>query len=517
MLGFLKDKLKGVVDKFTKTIDETGEEDISEVKDEPIDEANEEVSEDVKEDSLDEANEEVSEEVKEDSLDEVKEEVVTEPELTPPIEEKGFFSRLKEKFTGEPKKDVILERIKKEHTVEEEIIKQDREKHQQEKVIIKSVKEDIHKAKKDIKNNNIEEAREEIKEATTKIETKPTANEILEDVEKTQERIKEEVEQVKEDISNKDVSKAKEDLKVLNEDLNSVEDEASGFLGKLKQKIVTKKINDEQFETMFWDLEVSLLENNVAVQVIDKIKSRLRSALVDKPIKRSMIERTILSSLKSSIDELFIDGKKIIELVKEKNPYVICFVGINGSGKTTTIAKVANMLKKNNLSCVMAAGDTFRAAAIEQLKEHAENLDIKFISHDYGSDAAAVAFDAIEYAKSKKIDCVLIDTAGRLHSNVNLMEELKKLIRVSNPDLKLFVGEAITGNDCVEQAEQFNNAVGIDGIILAKADIDDKGGASISVSFITQKPIYFLGTGQKYDDLKEFNKDIIINSLGLEV
>jgi fused signal recognition particle receptor len=164
---------------------------------------------------------------------------------------------------------------------------------------------------------------------------------------------------------------------------------------------------------------------------------------------------------------------------------------------------------------VLAAADTFRAAAIDQLQLHADKLGVKLIRHDYGSDPAAVAFDAIKHAEAKKIDIVLIDTAGRLHSNINLMDEMKKIMRVAKPDLKIFVGESITGNDCVEQAKHFNDAVGIDGIILAKADVDEKGGAAISVSYVTQKPILFLGIGQEYEDLQQFDKERLLASIGL--
>ena len=200
---------------------------------------------------------------------------------------------------------------------------------------------------------------------------------------------------------------------------------------------------------------------------------------------------------------------------KEEKPFVIAFFGVNGSGKTTTIAKIADLLNKNKISCVLAASDTFRAASIEQLQIHADRLRIKLIKHDYGSDPAAVAFDAVKHAKAKNIDVVLIDTAGRLHSNVNLMDELKKVVKVAKPDLNIFVGESIAGNDCVEQAKTFNEAVGIDGIILAKADIDKKGGAAISVSYVTKKPIIYLGMGQEYFDLKEFEPNLIVEGLGL--
>ena len=201
---------------------------------------------------------------------------------------------------------------------------------------------------------------------------------------------------------------------------------------------------------------------------------------------------------------------------KKGKPYVIAFFGINGSGKTTSIAKLASMLKEKNISCVLAAGDTFRAASIEQLQLHADKVGVKLIRHTYGSDPAAVAFDAIKHAKAKGIDAVLIDTAGRMHSNQNLIDEMKKIIRVAKPDLKIFVGESITGNDCVEQAKTFNEAVGIDGIILAKADIDEKGGAAVSVSYITKKPILYLGVGQEYDDLQEFEPEVVVKGLGLD-
>ncbi|MBW2964023.1 signal recognition particle-docking protein FtsY, partial [Candidatus Woesearchaeota archaeon] len=191
------------------------------------------------------------------------------------------------------------------------------------------------------------------------------------------------------------------------------------------------------------------------------------------------------------------------------------FVGINGSGKTTTIAKMAKYFMNNNLKTVLVASDTFRAAAIQQLEEHANNLGIKIIKHDYGSDPAAVAFDGIKYAEAKGIDVVLIDTAGRLHSNTNLMDEMKKIMRVANPDMKIFVGESITGNDCIEQAQQFNDAVDLDGIVLSKADVDEKGGAAISVSYVTGKPILFIGTGQTYESLQRFDKRVVLENLGL--
>ncbi len=211
------------------------------------------------------------------------------------------------------------------------------------------------------------------------------------------------------------------------------------------------------------------------------------------------------------------DPMDIIKQIKEqqKGPFKILFFGINGVGKTTSIARLAYLLSKENISCVFAASDTFRAASIEQLKEHADKLNIKVIHQDYGADPSAVAFDAIKYAQSHNIDVVLIDTAGRMHTQENLLKQMEKICRVSDPDLKIFVAESIAGNDSVEQAKSFNEMIGIDGSILTKADIDEKGGSIISISYITKKPIFYLGIGQNYEDLKLFNKPEFIKNLGL--
>ncbi|MBI4148691.1 signal recognition particle-docking protein FtsY [Candidatus Woesearchaeota archaeon] len=289
-----------------------------------------------------------------------------------------------------------------------------------------------------------------------------------------------------------------------------------GWFGAITEAITTKKITEEQFNELFWDVELAMLENNVAVQVIDKIKTDLRTTVVGKPLPRTKVSETVMNTLKASLNGLFVDsGYSLLTEAKQHKPFVIAFVGINGSGKTTTIAKVAQLLKKNGLSVVMAAADTFRAAAIDQLQIHADSLGCKLIKHDYGADPAAVAFDAIEHAKAKDKDVVLIDTAGRLHSNTNLIDEMKKIIRVAKPHLKIFIGESITGNDCVEQACTFDNAIGIDGIILSKADIDDKGGAALSISYVTKKPILYLGVGQAYDDLRAFDKNQLLAQIGV--
>ncbi len=309
------------------------------------------------------------------------------------------------------------------------------------------------------------------------------------------------------------VKEEKIEQKIVSE---KIDEKKSGFFDKIKEKVTTTTIGEDKFDEYFQDLEFGLLENNVALEVVDKIKDDLKSELVNKPIKRFNIEETVAQALKKSIESLFEDNcVNVFEKIKEKKPFVICFVGINGSGKTTTVAKFARLLKDKGLSVVVAASDTFRAASIEQLEKHCEILGIKIVKHNYGADPAAVAFDAIQHAKAKSIDVVLIDTAGRMHSNTNLINEMKKIVRVANPDLKIFIGESITGNDCIEQARIFNDSIGIDGIILTKADIDEKGGTAISIGYVTKKPILFIGVGQDYLDLKEFDKGIVLDGLGI--
>ena len=174
---------------------------------------------------------------------------------------------------------------------------------------------------------------------------------------------------------------------------------------------------------------------------------------------------------------------------------------------------ISNLLKKEGFSSVMAAGDTFRAGAIEQLSIHAENLGVKIVKHSSGADPAAVAFDAIEHAKAKHKDVVLVDTAGRMQTNVNLMDEMAKIKRVAKPHLIIFVGDALAGNDAVDQAKRFNEIVGIDGVILTKVDTDAKGGSALSVAYTIGKPLLFVGIGQEYDDQIPFDAKWMIDNI----
>ncbi len=303
------------------------------------------------------------------------------------------------------------------------------------------------------------------------------------------------------------------------EDIKTEEKEKESFFKKIFSKITKIKISEEDFEAYSNDLEMLLLENNVAVEVSERIIKQLKENIVGKEFLKKEIEFQIKETLKDIIYKILVEPFDLIDKIRLKRadnkPYIILFCGINGTGKTTTIAKLGNLLKEKKLSCVIAAGDTFRAASIEQIKKHGNKLGIEVISHEYGSDPASVGFDAIKYAEKNHIDVVLIDTAGRMHTEKNLMAQIEKIAKVCHPDIKLFIGESITGNDIIEQIRIFNESVNIDGIILAKADVDEKGGTALSVGYTTGKPILYLGTGQEYKDLEPFNKNKFVESLGL--
>ncbi len=290
--------------------------------------------------------------------------------------------------------------------------------------------------------------------------------------------------------------------------------EKHSFFSKLKSVFIYK-ITEDSFTEIFDSLESILLESNVALEVVDSLREKLARKLIGKQVSKDSLQDEIKKEVKESLNALVIEPDNPLDVIKMKKPFVILFFGVNGTGKTTSIAKIAYFLKKSGLSVVLAAGDTFRAASIEQLTEHANRLNVPIIKQEYNTDPASVGYDAIKYAEKHKIDVVLIDTAGRMHTKANLIKEMEKISRVTNPDLKIFVAESIAGNDAVEQAKTFNEAIGIDGSLLSKTDIDEKGGTIISVSYATNKPIFFLGTGQNYEDLQLFNKQRFIESLGL--
>ncbi len=323
------------------------------------------------------------------------------------------------------------------------------------------------------------------------------------------------------EIPDKKKSPKKEKLKPKKLMVEPKEDERQSFLKKVTSKVNKIKISEKEFEIYKEELELLLLENNVALEVAEEVIKRLKEQIVGKELLKKEIEFEIRDALKEIIREILLEPFDITEKIKgkkedqAKEPFVMLFCGVNGVGKTTAIAKIATFLKKQGFSSVLAASDTFRAASIEQLKKHADKIGVKMIAQEYGSDPAAVGFDAIQHAKKNFLDVVLIDTAGRMHTSKNLMQEIEKIARVCKPDLKLFVGESITGNDSIEQAKSFDWAIGIDGIVLTKADIDEKGGTALSLGKAIKKPILFLGTGQEMDDIIPFNKQEFIKSLGL--
>src|SRR3990172_10268313 len=289
-----------------------------------------------------------------------------------------------------------------------------------------------------------------------------------------------------------------------------------GFLQRLAAVVTEAKVSDDQFDRLFRDLELELIQNNVAFPIIQQIRDNLEKEIVNKSLPRNKLLEKFREVLKDTILTTLLTPNPIdlIKLAKEKKdskePFVLMFIGVNGHGKTTTLAKLANMFQKSNYRCIFAASDTFRAASIEQLEAHAQKLNIRVVKHKYGSDPAAVAFDAV---KAKDKDVVLIDTAGRQSIDANLMQELQKIKKVAKPDLTIFIGESIAGSDLVSQAQVFNEKIGFDAIILTKADVDDKGGALLSVVQATSKPILYLGVGQKYEDLEKFEPEKIASRI----
>jgi fused signal recognition particle receptor len=281
------------------------------------------------------------------------------------------------------------------------------------------------------------------------------------------------------------------------------------------EKKPTRTIDDGKLDGLLWDLEIGLLESDVAYSVIQSIKKDIKEEIKNVAFSRSKVSEFVETVLKNAITHVLktsdFDFDTFIE--KTEKPIVIMFVGVNGTGKTLSIAKIAHQLQKQGKTVVMAAGDTFRAGAIEQLTIHADSLGVKIIKHGPGSDPAAVAYDAIEHAKAKHKDVVLLDTAGRMQTNYNLMDEMAKIKRVAKPHLILFVGDALSGNDAVEQAKRFNEVVGIDGVILTKVDTDAKGGSSLSIAYTIGKPLLFIGVGQKYEDQIPFDPEWMVNNI----
>jgi len=291
-----------------------------------------------------------------------------------------------------------------------------------------------------------------------------------------------------------------------------------GIKGKLKAAITgSVELKESDIKELLWELELSLLEADVEQTTAEDICKKIKERLVGKKISRGQgIENTVKKEIGEILAEMMqTEEYDLIKEAKAKKPkpFKILFLGPNGAGKTTSIAKLTYLLQNKGLKILWAAGDTFRAASIEQMEIHAKKLGVRVIKHQYGADPTAVAFDAVKAAQSKDIDVVLIDSAGRQETNKNLMRELEKISRVIQPDLKIYVGEAFTGQALLQQAKEYDKIIGIDGFILSKIDCDSKGGTTISLLYKIGKPVLFVGTGQEYKDLEAFKPKFVLEKI----
>jgi fused signal recognition particle receptor len=288
----------------------------------------------------------------------------------------------------------------------------------------------------------------------------------------------------------------------------------------LVQKISQKELSDKDINQILDEFLLVLVQNDVAYEVAKRICDGLRQKLEATQVHRfadsseparAVLREVLLELLKGSGEEAFF--KVLDESKNQHKPAVILFVGVNGTGKTSSIAKIGYLLSRKGYTVLIAAADTYRTGSIEQIEEHARRIGIRTIKHSYGADSAAVAFDAVNYANAHGTNVVLIDTAGRMQTNKNLLEEMKKIARVAKPNLTILVVDALTGNDAVEQGRSFSEAVNIDGVILTKLDADAKGGSAISTATIMGKPIFFAAVGQEYDDLVSFEPEQMVEKI----
>ena len=462
---------------------------------------------------LPEASEE-TEEVDEESKEEVKEEVKEK--------KSRFWNRSKDTSEDEESEEELDDEPEEE--IDEEL---DEEAEEEVKV------ETEEEADEELDDEPEEEAEEKPEKKKSRFWSR--SKDTSEDEESEEESDEEEAEEKKSHFWSRS-KKESDDEESEEESDEEDEEEKSHFWSRSKKEsadgeasggifsfVTEKTISEKHVEDILFELEMELLQGDVAMEVATEVVENVKTNLVGKKIKRSNdITEHTFNALRDSVAEIIdIPGKSMTEMIEEKKaigePLVVMFVGINGTGKTTTIGKLANYYLKKGYTPVIAASDTFRAGAIEQVTYHADNVGVKIIKHQKGSDPAAVAYDAVEHAKAQGKELVLIDTAGRMQTNTNLMDEMKKIKRVSNPDLVIFVGDALTGNDATEQAKKFNEAIDIDGVILTKADADSKGGASLSIGYVIKKPIMFLGMGQGYDDIMEYDPEWMLNQLFSDV
>lgn len=293
--------------------------------------------------------------------------------------------------------------------------------------------------------------------------------------------------------------------------LDKFKESVKDFSDDVKSAVAEKELDEETLNPLLEDLRLKLLKNNVSLAAAEAIEEELRETLTGEEVRRGKAEEKVEEAVKEVLLELLDDSFDLAHALDEADePPVMFLMGFNGSGKTTTAGKLGSMLEGLGMDVVLGAGDTFRAASIEQLEEHGENIGAKVISHEYESDPAAVAYDAVEHADNED-KIAIIDTAGRSHSDQNLMNELDKMVRVNDPDISFLVVDALAGNDVLEQAEAYEGM--FDAIIVTKMDVDENGGAIISISQRSGKPVAYLGTGQDYDDIEEFDKEEFVEQI----
>jgi fused signal recognition particle receptor len=464
MFGLLKKKLNNFGDKLKHNLNKKAEE-IPKEKDELLETADEK---------------EIEEKLA------VEQETVLEEKV-----EKELEKETEKIIETTPKKEII-ETVEETEELQAEEEPSEREKQEIEK-LRKEMEEELEEFKEEI------EPAEEIKVTEEK---KEALEELIED---EPEEIEDEVKEKTRDIEIKKVDEDKRELKT-----------KVGAGGKLKGLFSGKiEIKEKDVENLLEELELSLIESDVEQDAAKEITEKIKEKLVGEKVSIKHINQVLQEHIKEILTEMM--ETKQFDLLSEvkasEKPYKILMLGPNGAGKTTSIAKLTKMFQDNGLTCVWAAGDTFRSGAIDQLKIHAEKLGVKVISQQYGADPAAVAFDAVKSAKASNADVVLIDTAGRQETNKNLMEELKKIERVVDANLKIYVGEAFTGQGLLDMAKDFDNTVGIDGFILTKIDTDAKGGTTISLLYRLKKPILYVGTGQEYDDFEKFTPEFVLNRI----
>lgn len=496
--------------------EESDVEELSEIQDEMLEGVDDEEKDAIKE------KKEIknTEENKEKLEAEIEKEELQEKEELKEVEEKEDSKLKTEEVVETPKVEVGEIPEKKEVEEQKGVGSKDVEKQKSVEIV------EEKQADKDVDDKAVEKNKEEV------VSKKPVKKDFVEEGQLEESPVEEKkgflsrVFGKKEEVSHEEADILEEKEKELVEEgkLEEIDEEPKqeedkeGFISKTFSKLKSKKITEEDFDKIWIELEVFLLEINIAYEIVEKVEVNLREQLLGNSFNRFALTEKIKEVMAKEVEKVlkkresnFLDKLKEI---KEKDQLVkILILGVNGTGKTTTIAKVVKYLKDNNLKVVVAAADTFRAAAIEQLEEHSKKLDFKLIQHKGGSDPAAVAFDAIEHAKAKQLDVVLIDTAGRMPNNSNLMQELQKIKKVSNSQMAIFIGDSISGNDLIDQIELFNQGVEIDGVILTKVDTDDKPGSVVTTAYSIEKPIFFLGAGQTYEDLHVFESKTISEKL----